>query len=246
MKRLGRYLLPALTCLAVLAAALLPRRLSLLRDQALLNAVHTEELTEANDLPLRPLDRLGRVDLFARYEAAPETCLVSYRALESDKEMETLWETVGAELRYLTDSGALPGELVPEALSDLDVTRIYLRDFDSLTGASFLYVGGQEKKSQVFCWFALDEDSGRLLAMDLSMPWVRKYVTSEDQLTKAGFAFLERLGVSCELLGASDREALFHLLDTEISYLVTVDDWLFSIRPCQGGGNTSAQATDSG
>ena len=246
MNRLRRYLLPALTCLVVLAAALLPGRLSLLRDQTQLSAVHTEELTVDNDLPLRPLDRLERVCLFARYEAEPEACLVSYRELKDDQELPELWETVSAELKILTDSGVLPQALLPKEPPTLEGTRIYLRNLDSLTGASFLYVGGYDKKSDISCWFAVDEESGRLLAIDLSEPGVRKYMTDPDQLSQAGLTFLNRLDISCELLGASDREALFSLPDTEVSYLVIVDDWLFSIRPCGYGGMASVSETDSG
>lgn len=43
MKKWKNWLLPIFTCLVALCAALLPQRLSELRDRALLGAVHTEK-----------------------------------------------------------------------------------------------------------------------------------------------------------------------------------------------------------
>ena len=109
MKKWKNWLLPIFTCLVVLCAALLPQRLSELRDRALLGAVHTEELTD-DRLPVRPLSLTERLELLFLLQSEPESFTVVTQDLSAKmtpEEMPALQTQVWEELKGLVEAGVL-------------------------------------------------------------------------------------------------------------------------------------------
>lgn len=77
MKPMRKWLLPALTCLSVVGAAILPPQVSRLRDLRQFGQVHTEAL-EADDLPVREAPTLlDRMELFANQYSSARPILSS-------------------------------------------------------------------------------------------------------------------------------------------------------------------------
>ena len=63
MRNWKNWLAPILTCLTVAALALVPLRLSILRDGELTGAVHTEMLAEDSNFPAKPPELPRRLQL---------------------------------------------------------------------------------------------------------------------------------------------------------------------------------------
>lgn len=75
--------LPFLACLAVLEAALLPPRVSLLRDRSLAGAVHSEDPTLDNGLPPRPTALSQRISLlYQMTQSGSDTVTAALQSLE--------------------------------------------------------------------------------------------------------------------------------------------------------------------
>lgn len=223
MRSFNRWILPVLTGLVVLSAVLLPPRLSRIRDGRLLNQVHSEALTAENGLTALPPALEERMLLLARWQEDGTGLAVANQPLESPDALE---ELVRAELQSLTSQGALSPELLPESPSSFNSWRMVLQDVETGAGASFL-VADRYEKEQTF-WLILDEESGRLLRMDIREPQMKAVQPDPAAL---GGAFLGRLGTDCTLLGAGPHEALFQITGTDLQYLSIVDGFFLSVRP---------------
>ena len=134
MKKWKNRLLPIFTCLVVLGAALLPQRLSELRDHTLMGTVHTEKLTD-NWLLARPLSLAERIELLTLWSDEPERFTVVTQELSvkmAPEEILALQTQVWKELRSLADAGIFPDEMLQEETSDLSGERTSVRLSDDL------------------------------------------------------------------------------------------------------------------
>lgn len=223
MRRWRTWLWPVLTGLVVLSAVLLPPRLSRLGDRQLLGQVHTEVLAAENGLNAQPLDLTERIGLLVRWQEGGEGLAQASQEVEDRAALAAL---AAAEMDTLADQGALPPFSLDPA--ELSGERLVFQDAETGGGASFLSVSLYRREQTL--WLVLDEESGRLLRLEVWDPLVRKLSPDPEA---AGAAFLGRLGVETELLGAGPREALFQVAGTDLTYIVALDDWLLSIRPAE-------------
>ena len=140
MKKWKNRLLPIFTCLVVLGVALLPQRLSELRDHTLMETVHTEKLTD-NWLLARPLSLAERIELLTLWSDEPERFTVVTQELSvkmAPEEILALQTQVWKELKSLADAGIFPDEMLQEETSDLSGERTSVRLSDDLRSTTFL------------------------------------------------------------------------------------------------------------
>lgn len=237
MNKLRSWSLPLLTCAVMLAAVILPQRISLWRDQALLNTPHTEELRVENDLPTHPLSLLEQMSLVSLCDLYPESLTVVTQELIPDGEAMA---TIRTELDRLCGDGILPPEVLPADLSGFLYQRLYLRLPGSVSGASFLLMEGYSKKEDSYFSLLLNED-GYALRLEVIHPAMKKYAGTPLEI---GTAFLDRLGVEHTCVGDSFYEAVFTTPDPALRYFASQDGDLLRIVPMPEG--EVPYATDSG
>lgn len=220
MKKWKNRLLPLLTVLVVLCAALLPQRLSALRDRTLLGTVHTEEVTDSG-LLARPLRAAERIELLALWLEEPEQFTEVTQELSAKgttEEMPALRTQVEDELKSLAEAGVLSAEMLPEDISRLSGTRTSVRLSEDLRGAAFLQLEVTDGKGTDVS-VTLDADTGNAVALQVFFPLSGSLPAFADEI---GRAFLDRLGVEnlVQFHGAEHAELL--LPETNVLYHV---DW---------------------
>jgi len=202
MRNWKNWLFPLLTCLTVAALALLPLRLSTLRDGQLTGEVHAEPLSGDSNFPFKPPELPGRIWLLVQWQEFPETLTVMAQELEGgdrDRELQRLRQAL-AELEPL-----LPPETA-ELLSWLDdgdwsLERYYLRDQTDLSSASFTRAAFTDKYGRLYFLAVLDGESGQILSLELGSV---KGLTSAFDTRELGEALLDRLGLAWEPLENSE------------------------------------------
>lgn len=212
MRRIDQWLLPILTCLVVLAALLLPQRISRWRDEAALDGPHTEELKTENDLPTQSLTLEERILLLAQYNDAPDSMTAIVQELELSGEVE---ELMHAELEQLCAGGILDSEAIPESFAPFWGHRIYLRAPDKIWGASFLTMEGYLKEDGTSLSLVLDEASGIALRLEVFTPAIQKWV---GEPVDVGLFFLDRMGVASTCTGYGMYDAAFDLPGADCHY----------------------------
>lgn len=238
MKRLDRWLLPALTCLVVLAAILLPQRLSQWRDQAALNGLHTEELKTENELPTQSLTLEERMLLLARYGEDMDSMTAMVQALEQSGEVAGMMRE---ELERLCESGVLPPEALPADLSSFESRRLYLRAPDEIWGGSFLTMEGYSKAEDIYLSLVLDEETGYALRLELVTPALKEF---PDEPITIGTAFLDRMGVENTCIGYGGYDAAFDLPGAGCRYTIWLENHaMLQITPAPEG--IAGSATDA-
>lgn len=111
MKPMRKWLLPALTCLIVVGAAILPPQVSKFRDLRQFGQVHTEAL-EADDLPVRePATLLDRMALYSG-QYSSEHPILSFRDVAYSEE-----DSEGIELARTTQELLINAGILPEWFS---------------------------------------------------------------------------------------------------------------------------------
>lgn len=227
MRNWRNWLLPVLTCLAVVGLALLPLRLSTLRDREFTGAVRTEELGENSNFPARPPVLERRLWLLAQWEERPgDFTVVGQDLMEGSEELATVETAVRAELAELAELGVLPDAL--EGFTSFSGSRFYMRDPQDLSSAGFLTASAYEPERDVFFTLTLDSETNRILQFRMYFFQVKKYV--KDPVT-LGTAFLNRLGLSCEVMEAWDSAAYLRIPDSGVCYFVMTDRNQLEIVP---------------
>lgn len=242
MSKVKRWFLPILTCAVMLASVILPQRLSLWRDETLLNAPHTEELQAENELPTRPLSLPEQMALVSLFDADSGSLTSVTQELGQDSQAETM---VRAELERLCSNGILAPELLPEDLSNFFSYRVYLRMPGTISGASFLVMEGYSKRENIYFSLLLNEEDGYALRLELSHPAIKKFLGEPLDI---GTAFLDRLGVEHSCIGYGPYDAAFAAPDSAIQYTVSLEGDLLRIVPWpegETGVSTDASASAS-
>lgn len=227
MRNWKNWLAPILTGLMVVALALLPWRLSILRDESLTGTVHAEELAEDSNFPARPPELLGRIWLLVQRETVYADRMTIIGQALADSALEEAAVQAEAELAALMEAGALPEETAGAA-SEFFAEKLCLRDQADLSSASFISLGGYGKGREYHS-LVLDGETGQLLSLEMESYSVMK---SDLDLVKLGGAFLDRLGVEYELVSTdSSFSACFRLSDPRILYWVIWSRTHLSICP---------------
>lgn len=240
MNKRKPWLLPILTCAVMLAAVILPQRLSLWRDEALLNTPHTEELQAENELPTRPLSLPEQMALVSLFDADSVSLTSVTQDLGQDSQVEAMVRT---ELERLCDNGILAPDLLPQDLSNFFSYRVYLRMPGAISGASFLVMEGYAKQEGIYLSLLMNEEDGYALRLELSHPAIQKFIGEPLDI---GTAFLDRLGVENSRIGHSRYEAVFTTPDSTLEYIVSREGDLLRIVPLsenETGGATDATST---
>lgn len=228
MRNWKNWLAPILTALAVACLSVLPLRLSQARDEALIGAVHVEELGESS-FPARPPELAERIRLLVWQDALPETITIVEQALLDGQVPEQGREQVQAELERLAEEKILPdiSNMPLDSDSVYSAERIYLRDQRDLSSAAFLRLDTYGKIKRESLSVVLDHETGRILALQAvsAALWVEDW-----DLVDLGKRFLDDLGVAyeAETVEVSNTEALFRLPGRPILYqFLRVKDYLW-------------------
>ena len=226
MRNWKNWLAPILTGLTVAALALLPLRLSTLRDQQLTGTVHTEALAEDSNFPAKPPELIRRLQLLAQQRELADRLTIIGQELEGRALTENV-ELARGELAALVEAGVLP-----DALDSVNVqlfgSKLYLRDQADLSSAGFVNLGGYDKASGEYRSLVLDAETGLLVDLELDCAWILKEPLDA---AEAGAAFLDRLGVAYQLVDNSPLWACFRLQEAPVLYYVTVGRTTLRIGP---------------
>lgn len=200
MPQLKKWGVPVLTGLIVLAAVVLPRQLSALRDRGMWSAIHVEPLSEddliVRELPLpEKLELLGRAILYPDLEVFSTT-----QSLPSPGEpgAEQAEEAFFKSVESLTEWGALPESFDPGTLEFQSGSRaVYVRS-DGYQSASMLYLQGATRNRDSL-WIVVDEETGLPVWID----WALRSVPSKSLLSseELGIRFLDGLGLEVQQRG---------------------------------------------
>lgn len=227
MKNWKNWLAPILTGLTVVALALLPLRLSILRDQRLAGAVHTEPLSEDSNFPAKPPELTRRLQLLAQRRELPDSLTFIGQELEGGVLAENT-ELARAELANLIKAGGLPGEMDP-ANAELFAGKFYLRDQVDLSSAGFVELSGFNKTPEEYRSLILDAETGLLVGLEVDSVWIWKNPTDAAEI---GAVFLDRLGVEYQLTEQDGSLwACFRLSGAPVLYYVTIGRTTLHIGP---------------
>lgn len=194
MKCLRKWGIPVLTGLVVLAALLLPERISALRDRRILGAIHTVSLAE-EDLTIREISLPEKLELLGRAILYPDLEVFSTTQplpLPGEPGAEQAEEAFFKSVEYLEDWGALPENFDLDTLEFQSGSRaVYVRT-DGYQSVSMLYLQGTTDQRDSF-WLVVDEETGLPVWIDCSL----RSVPADNLLSgeELGTRFLEGLGV---------------------------------------------------
>jgi hypothetical protein len=238
MNYIKRWLLPILTALVVLGAVLLPQKLSLLRDQALLGGIHREPLTaDALSASTSPLTLEERMELFCRWRNDQgESSAISW-ALDNQstpEEMPALEELVEKERDSLEETGVLSQNALPQDLTGLSGSRVSVRLAEDLRSATFLELEVTEPETGAHWSLVLDEETGSLIELAAFFPQEGVYAVAAD----LGAGFFDRLGMGYQIETAERDYAEFLLwgeMVYEVALIYTDDGYCYlNVEPTGG------------
>lgn len=231
MRNWKNWLAPILTGLTVVALALLPLRLSTLRDQQLTGTVHTEALGSDSNFPAKPPEFIRRLQLLAQQRELADSLTIIGQELEGRALTENA-ELARGELAALVEAGVLPDALDADN-AELFASKLYLRDQTDLSSAGFVNLGGYDKESGEYRSLVLDAETGLLVDLELDCAWILKEPLDA---AEAGAAFLDRLGVAYQLTDHEDHDgsaywACFRLQGAPVLYYATIGRSTLRIGP---------------
>lgn len=226
MRNWKNWLAPVFTCLTVVALALAPLQLSILRDQGLTGTVHTEALAEDSNFPARSPALPRRLQLLAQQRELADSLTIIGQNLEGSALAESV-ELARGELAHLAEAGILPKEIEPDN-ADLFAGKVYLRDQTDLSSAGFVELSGYDKESGEYRSLVLDAETGLVARLEMDSVWILK---EPPDAGKAGAALLDRLGLEYQPVENSPPWASFRLQGAPVLYYVTIDHTTLRIGP---------------
>ncbi len=199
MKHLQKWGLPLLTGVVVLAAVLLPRQISALRDRQTLDAVHTEPMAQEDLTPQEAAlpEKLGLLGRAIRYPG-----LDVYSATQPLEEADgETWSQAEAAfldaVEQLAAWGVLPETFDRTTLAFQGGSRVIYVQADGGLSAGMLYLQG-ETDSRDDLWMAVDEETGLPVWIDCTLRSVREDLGTAEAL---GQAFRDGLGLETRQRG---------------------------------------------
>ena len=200
MPYLKKWGLPLLTALVVLAAVLLPRQISALRDRGMLAAFHVEPLSE-EDLTVPELSLPEKLELLWRAVQDPALeVFTSSQSLASpgDPASEQAADAFSRGMDCLLEWRILPEGVDRDSLEFQGGTRtVYVRS-DGYQSVSMLYLQGTNAGRDSF-WIVVDEETGLPVWIDCALRSVKKGHLSAEEL---GRRFLDGLGLEIRQRGS--------------------------------------------
>ena len=201
MPYLKKWGLPLLTALVVLAAVLLPRQISALRDRGMLAAVHVQSLSE-EDLSVREVPLPEKLELLWRAVQYPDLEIFStsqpLATAPGEPGADQAAEAFFQAMESLADWGVLPDSIDPDTLEFQGGSRaVYVRS-DGYQSVSMLYLQGVSAHQDSF-WIVVDEETGLPVWIDCALRSVKKGHLSAEEL---GRRFLDGLGLEIRQRGS--------------------------------------------
>lgn len=220
MKLLKKLILPVLTCLTVLAAVLLPPRISQAGDARLMGQIHAENV-KVEDYS-EPATLAQRIDLLARWTAGDKTLTGITQMLYSDLSMTvSLQDRAQMALWDLTEALPLLGKdlWTASGMDQVKASSLLLRDPASGLSANLYQIqweawssgddNNQGKKQSIS--LILDEETNLILSltteghlMDASPTYDKASKFNEEQAAqsfeKLGYAYLDYLRVEGDIV----------------------------------------------
>lgn len=200
MPYLKKWGLPLLTALVVLAAVLLPRQISALRDRGMLAALHVKPLSE-EDLTVPELSLPEKLELLWR--AVQDPALEVFSSSQSlaspgDPASEQAADAFSRGMDCLLEWRILPEGVDRDSLEFQGGTRtVYVRS-DGYQSVSMLYLQGTNAGRDSF-WIVVDEETGLPVWIDCALRSVKKGHLSAEEL---GRRFLDGLGLEIRQRGS--------------------------------------------
>lgn len=211
MKLVRKWLFPALTCLIVVMAALLPPHISQLRDAKQFGQTHTEML-EVDNLPVRePLTLLDRMELYSGQHSS-EHPILSFRDVaysEADSE--------GIELARTTQELLVNAGILPEWFSREEpfgmviISRLLLldpaegnaaREPSAFWDVEWFY--DSDKKHQKSVHAVLDAETGLPIDLFVNDTNMAQWLSGETQeLRLLAERFFKLLGLEAQEVDSS-------------------------------------------
>lgn len=206
MKLVRKWLFPALTCLIVMMAALLPPYISQLRDAKRFGQIHTEVLAK-DPLPAREdPDLAARLALYVRW--MDKESIPSFQSAEENSQEEAAGLAWSA-LKQLAQAGAIPDRLLqsPSGGSEFPYTTswTYILLWNPESGIAgqapvgFWRVTAELGDTRVV-GLDIDQESGLPIRLTLYDPKLAEWLAWKDSAAQAaaGQDLLSLLGLAGE------------------------------------------------
>lgn len=233
MKLLKKWLFPALTCLIVAGAAVLPPQISHARDARQFGQPHAEELAVDTLPAYEPPDLVDRLLLCSRrnYAEHPVLSFDDYFYFEDFPQAKA--ELMQSVEDILTEAGLIPEWVFrEEPFTALDASRLLLLDpakdspiqetitFHILSWANY------DKTHNKHLTVYLDAESGLPIYLSIFDTNISQWLPYErESLQALAGRFFDLLGMDAQELGTGDNEAwhafVYVLTGTEVRYNVT-------------------------
>ena len=199
MMHLQKWGLPLLTGAVVLAAVLLPRQISALRDRQTLDAVHIEPVAR-EDLTLQEAALPEKLELLGRAIRYPG--LDVYSATQPLEEADgEIWDKAAGSFQQAVEQLAA-WKVLPEAFDWTAVefqggSRVAYVQADGGHSAGILYLHGRTDDRDDL-WMAVDAETGLPVWIDCTLRSVREDLGTAEAL---GQAFRDGLGLEVRQRG---------------------------------------------
>lgn len=232
MKYLFHWLFPILTVFTVLAAVLLPQRISVFQDQKLYNEIHTEELKIETTTLIQPeRDMMLPLYLLLNWFEYRETFFLT--AIEREisevgstpEERKEMNELLFLSLENLKKCGLIPDDrfLQPQVTGNW----LYLQNQKEEAGNWFLDIKLYDMDTDENLWIILDKESGKVLFMLIEFfKWKQEKTAKE-----IGTIFLDQIGLDYEFMDENESISVFSLINTDIRYYVSINENLLLFSP---------------
>lgn len=230
MKNIESRLLPLLACLAVLGAALLPQRFSLLRDRSLDSTIYTEEAAPDSSLSSHPTTLSERIGLLYQLEFDRDNSIIT--TVQEQDDPDLLEQTALTALKALAADSVIPMAAVPDAIPGLSGTRSICRSRLTGSSASFLQLSGGDAAGFYFS-LVLDEEAGAVCGMELVSGNAAHTLGLSEQMAGQYYGCL---GLEAELAWSNQESARYRLTGTEGFFQVfqvdtNVGAWSIRLEP---------------
>lgn len=229
-----KWLLPAVTALAVLGCVLLPPRLSEWKDAKMWGAVCAEAAPETGAADQGGDSLLSeRLALLARYWVDQDGISAYSETVSARETLSGCREMLDRELEDLEADGVLPPELGLENYA-MAVMRIFLQDDQTGLQADYYVVECRGVGSSVEMNAALDAQTGRALLLGVYNGELAVKSDSLPSVGEVGLRFFQRLELEPAFRDAYQGAALFSPVDGVV-YEVMQGPGYLSIFPGEPG-----------
>ena len=232
MKTVKRWLLPALTCLIVVAAVLLPPYLSQMRDRGLTDTDHTEAVN-GDRLSLKEATLEQRIGLLYRWENGEQIDAVTQPFSNEELERDIQPAVFESYDELCREVPTLASALDWWAPGEVTGSRLLLRDAAGGLSASMLQLRGTFPDAELI----IDERTGLVLSLT-----VDRMPTTPDSVDTGGCAdcaweYLSYLGIDGEMVSSGETTAILRLPACGVDYLFQNEVGEIAIGPFAGASN---------